>query len=120
MSNERTERDQRTPSNSGQDTPPMVLVDPEIMCSRPCFAGTRVPVDIIVASIDRGINWEDLVAAYPFLTEAHVAAARAYLASPEGQRRSSTAFPSRFFGKLIERRVVRPAQRGPKAGPGAA
>lgn len=105
---------------AGQATPPLVVVDHEIMGGLPCFAGTRVPGEVVVASVDKGISWADLVAAYPFLTEAHVAAARAFLASPEGERRRSTSFPSAFLGKVIERRVVKPARREPNAGPGAA
>jgi uncharacterized protein (DUF433 family) len=114
MSDERTERDQRTPSNGGPVTPPMVLVDPEIMGGSPCFAGTRVPVEIVVASVDKGVGWAELVASYPFLTEAHVTVARAYLASPEGQRRRSTDFPSRLFGKVIEHQATGSSPRGPK------
>lgn len=119
MSDERTERDQRTPSNGGPITPPMVLVDPEIMGGSPCFAGTRVPVEIVVASIDKGIDWVELVSAYPFLTEAHVTAARAYLESPEGQRRPPNSAHGGCGGKVIDCQVARPARLGPEAGPGS-
>lgn len=68
-----------------QATPAKVVVDPEVMGGRPCFAGTRVPADIVMASVDKGIEWSRLVASYPFLTEAHVAAARAYLNTSKDQ-----------------------------------
>ncbi len=88
---------------------PVVVLDHEIMGGQPCFAGTRVPAETIVASVDKGIDWARLVAAYPFLTEEHVTAARAFLASPDGQRRPSTEFPS-AYGEVIERKIVRPAR----------
>lgn len=96
---------------------PVVVVDHEIMGGRPCFAGTRVPAEIIIASVDEGIDWARLVAAYPFLTEEHVTAARAFLASPDGQRRPSPEFPL-AFGGVIERKVVRPARLKQKPSPG--
>jgi uncharacterized protein (DUF433 family) len=66
-----------------QATPAEVVADPEVMGGQPCFVGTRVPASIVVASVDKGFEWSRLVAAYPFVTEAHVAAARAYLAARE-------------------------------------
>jgi uncharacterized protein (DUF433 family) len=56
----------------------LVTTDPEIMCGVPIFAGTRVPIDIVLASLDSCVDWDRLVASYPFLTESHVVAAKAY------------------------------------------
>ncbi len=55
-----------------------VVEDPEIMSGLPCFAGTRVPIDIILGSLDAGDSLVQLTESYPFLTEAHVLAARTY------------------------------------------
>jgi uncharacterized protein (DUF433 family) len=59
--------------------PPVVVSDPEILGGTPVFAGSRVPIDIVLASVDKGISMDRIVAAYPFITEAHIAAAREYL-----------------------------------------
>jgi|WetSurMetagenome_2_1015567.scaffolds.fasta_scaffold33008_1 uncharacterized protein (DUF433 family) len=56
----------------------LVSEDPEVMGGQPCFAGTRVPIDIVLASLDKGIARDRLVASYPFLTDAHIEAARVY------------------------------------------
>ena len=56
----------------------LVIIDPEIMGGVPVFAGSRVLIDIVLSSLDRGIQMDELMAAYPFLTSAHVQVARAY------------------------------------------
>lgn len=57
----------------------LVWVDTERMGGRPCFTGTRVPIDNILADIDIGTTLEELQRHWPFLTEAHIQAARDYL-----------------------------------------
>jgi uncharacterized protein (DUF433 family) len=56
----------------------LVTKDAEVMGGQPCFAGTRVPIATVLASVDKGVSRERLQASYPFLTEAHVEAARVY------------------------------------------
>jgi uncharacterized protein (DUF433 family) len=65
--------------NSPAPNPPEIVSDPEILGGTPVFAGSRVSIDIVLASVDKGISMERIVAAYPFITEAHIAAAREYL-----------------------------------------
>lgn len=69
----------RSEAEHAPQTPARVLQDPDIMGGAPCFAGTRVPVDIVLASLDAGVAWSRLVASYPFLTEEHVDAAREFV-----------------------------------------
>ncbi|QDQ29306.1 DUF433 domain-containing protein [Chitinimonas arctica] len=57
----------------------LVVTDPEILGGVPVFAGSRVPVDIVLASLDKGIALDRLCTSYPFLTKAHLAAARTYM-----------------------------------------
>ena len=56
-----------------------VKTDPDMMGGLPCFSGTRVPIENVLGSLDVGVAWELVLASYPFLTEAHIEAARAYL-----------------------------------------
>ncbi len=56
----------------------LVTEDSDVMGGQACFAGTRVPIDNVLASLDKGIAKERLVASYPFLTDAHIDAARVY------------------------------------------
>ncbi|MBX3675081.1 MAG: DUF433 domain-containing protein [Burkholderiales bacterium] len=58
--------------------PPEVKVDSEIMGGAPCFAGTRVPIDIVLATLDEGWTIAQVQEHYDFITLAHVAAARAW------------------------------------------
>lgn len=85
------------------DTPPVELLD-----GTPVFAGTRVPVNVVTASLDKGIPFERVRASYAFLTPELVDAARAYqLAHPSGERRHSIAEVHPDWA-VMEGRVVRP------------
>ena len=57
----------------------LVHVDPEVMDGLPVFSGTRVPVETITSSLDKGIGKARLMSSYPFLSDEHIAAARTYL-----------------------------------------
>lgn len=60
--------------------PPQVHSDPAILGGTPVFAGTRLPIATLLACVDSGDAWERLVASWPWLTEAHLQAARAWVA----------------------------------------
>ncbi|MFO6419225.1 DUF433 domain-containing protein [Hylemonella sp. W303a] len=59
----------------------MISVDPDVMGGLPCFAGTRVPIDNVLGSLEQGVDVKHLYAAYPFLTAEHILAGRLYAAS---------------------------------------
>jgi len=89
----------------------LIAADVSIMSGTAVFAGTRVPIDTVLASLDAGAEFGRLVASWPFLTEDHVAAARAYRqAEPSvpGRRRLSEANPR---VSVVSSKVVR-RQRG--------
>lgn len=56
----------------------LVGIHSEVMGGMPCFAGTRVPIEIVLGSLDEGMDLDEVRDSYPFLTEFHVAAARVY------------------------------------------
>lgn len=58
----------------------LIAEDPDILGGVPCFAGTRVPIERVLASLDKGVSVERLQASWPFLTEAHIREARRYAA----------------------------------------
>jgi uncharacterized protein (DUF433 family) len=60
--------------------PPRVVIDPEIMWGTPCLAGSRLPAQTLLAMVDSGDPWERLVEGWPWLTPAHVDAARRWFA----------------------------------------
>jgi uncharacterized protein (DUF433 family) len=59
---------------------PRISIEPNVMGGRACIAGTRVPVHIILGHLGSGATMSELLAGYPFLTEADVRAAMAYAA----------------------------------------
>ena len=59
-------------------TDALVTTDPEVMDGVPVFAGTRVPIGIVLGSLAVGIGLDRLKASYPFLTEAHIQSAKVY------------------------------------------
>lgn len=60
---------------------PAIEVDADVMGGTPVFAGSRLPVVTLLGCIDSGDSWERIVESWPFLTPAHVEAARVYAAS---------------------------------------
>jgi len=50
----------------------------DVLGGMPVFRGTRVPIDTILASIDKGIDFQRLQDSYPVVTEELVEAARIY------------------------------------------
>lgn len=70
----------RTPYSNATTTP-LVSLNPDVMGGRPVFVGTRVPIDIVVGSLDEGSTFDQLREAWPFLSEEHVRQARAFLAA---------------------------------------
>ncbi|WP_431257763.1 DUF433 domain-containing protein [Roseateles chitinivorans] len=59
----------------------LVISDVEIMGGAPCFIHSRVPIDMVVGRIDCGEDRAQIQSDYPFLTEAHIDAARIYMAA---------------------------------------
>jgi len=57
----------------------LVVEDADVMGGLPCFAGTRVPISNALGALDDGMALDQVREDYPFLTEAHVAAARVYV-----------------------------------------
>lgn len=57
----------------------LVESDPGILRGTPVFIGSRVPITNVLDSLAAGISLERLQESYPFLTPAHVRAARLYV-----------------------------------------
>jgi len=60
---------------------PRIRCDPEVLDGEPVFAGTRLPVATLLSCVDAGNNWERIVASWPWVSLAHVQAAREWVAS---------------------------------------
>jgi uncharacterized protein (DUF433 family)/transcriptional regulator with XRE-family HTH domain len=90
----------------------LVTASPKVMGGMPVFAGSRVPIETVLSSLEAGVDLEELKLSYPFLTPAHLDAARAYEQEHPrpGTRVSSSRVPSAWKAK--SRRVTR---RVPKA-----
>jgi uncharacterized protein (DUF433 family) len=60
--------------------PPRIIEDPDVMGGVACFAGSRLPVETLIACVNASDGWERIVDNWPWLTEQHLAAARAWVA----------------------------------------
>ena len=78
----------------------------ELVDGTPVFRGTRVPLDVVTASLDNGIPFERVQASYGFLTPALAEAASAYLLAHPGLGRRSIAEVHPDW-TIVEKRVVR-------------
>ena len=56
----------------------LVRTDPEILGGEPVFAGTRVPISTILASLDKVIARDRIITSYPSVTDELIEAARLY------------------------------------------
>lgn len=64
---------------------PAIASDPEVMDGVPVFVGSRLPIRTLLACVDAGDDWDRLVESWPFLTPAHVRAAREFMVGPSSQ-----------------------------------
>ena len=51
---------------------------PGVLGGRPCIAGTRIPVEIVLENLADGVSRDELLAAYPSLGLEDIAAALAF------------------------------------------
>jgi uncharacterized protein (DUF433 family) len=65
-------------AREAQEHPLKVVSDPDVMGGVPCMAGSRLPVTTLLACVNAGNEWERIVDSWPWLTPAHVAAAKAW------------------------------------------
>ena len=68
----------RDRSNAMDAARRLVETDPEILGGIPIFVGSRVPVDSVLASLREGVPSKQMKAAYPYLTDEHLDAARTF------------------------------------------
>jgi uncharacterized protein (DUF433 family) len=61
-------------------TPDRVVVDHRIMGGVPCVAGTRIPAETVLAMLAEGMTGEEILAAYPQLSDASLRAVLRYAA----------------------------------------
>lgn len=57
-----------------------ITADPQVCHGKPCIAGTRIMVSVVLDNLAAGLTPAEIVAAYPTLTDAGVRAAVAYAA----------------------------------------
>ncbi len=58
----------------------IIEVNPQIMLGKPVVKGTRLTVDLILEELSTGKSYQDLLQAYPRLTEEAIKAALAFAA----------------------------------------
>ena len=69
-----------------------ISVDPNVMHGVACIAGTRIPASLVLDNLAARVPEERLLAEYPSLTPAAIAAVLAYAA--ELAREQSVALPA--------------------------
>ncbi len=87
----------------------LVAEDPDVMGGMPCFAGTRVPIEIVLGSLDEGMSQDEVRESYSFLTDAHVASARVY-AAVHPRRGRPRRMGESSSGKRLREKVIRPVR----------
>jgi uncharacterized protein (DUF433 family) len=57
-----------------------IAADPAIMMGKPCIKGTRITVELVLRKLGAGRTMDDLIEAYPQLTQPDILAALAFAA----------------------------------------
>jgi uncharacterized protein (DUF433 family) len=60
--------------------PEHIEVSPEVMMGKPCFAGTRIPLYLVLQKLAGGETSSEILEAYPQLRPEHIRAALQYAA----------------------------------------
>jgi len=63
-----------------------IATDPNVLHGAACFAGTRIPVTVVLDNLSCGATPTDIFRQYPGLQPEHVPAALAYLAELARER----------------------------------
>lgn len=66
----------------------LITQDPEILGGKPVIAGTRVSVETILELISSGMEKDEIMKEYPFLTKEQIQAAVNYAAKLVGKEES--------------------------------
>lgn len=66
----------------------LITQNPDILGGKPVIAGTRLSVETILELISSGMEKEEIIKEYPFLTKKQIQAAVKYAAKLVGQEES--------------------------------
>ena len=58
-----------------------IVVDPKIMVGKPVIKGTRITVEAIVRRVAEGMNFDEILEDYPYITKEDIRAALLYAQS---------------------------------------
>ena len=86
----------------------LITADPDVMGGLPVFAGTRVPIETVLASLNKGLDRKRLFELYPALTDEHIEAAKVYMDVHPRRGRPSKASRAPTSWKIKSSRRVSP------------
>lgn len=70
---------------------PRISIDPAIMMGKPCIKGTRITVELILRWLAEGRTFDELLEAYPHISDEDIKAALAFAASAVNQAKPEAA-----------------------------
>lgn len=82
----------------------LITQDPEILGGKPIVAGTRMSVETILELISSGMEKEEIIKEYPFLTKKQIQAAVDYAAKMVGKEESYIFDKAQTVAHEISRR----------------
>ena len=68
---------------------PLIHSDPDILGGVPVFIGSRLPIATLLECVNAGDSWDRLVESWPWLTQAHLDAARQWNVAAQSSRSGS-------------------------------
>lgn len=61
-------------------TTAQIVSDPNVLCGKPCIAGTRISVELVLEELGAGLSMDEFLTQYPHLTREQVQAALRFAA----------------------------------------
>ena len=71
-----------------------IEINPDVMLGKPAIRGTRIPVELILRKLGEGATEDELLDAYPRLTQADIRAALSYAAETNAHETIVVAAPA--------------------------
>lgn len=82
----------------------LITQDPEILGGKPIIAGTRMSVESVLELLASGMEKEDIIKEYPFLTKKQIQAAVNYAAKMVGKEESYIFDKAQTIAHEVSRR----------------
>ena len=93
-------------AKSKQKSSSLISIDPKIMLGKPCIAGTRITVELVICKLAEGASVQQLLDAHPNLTRQAIKAVRDYANQHENRLFLGLKKSIKYSGRFLRGKTV--------------